>query len=247
MRGLFGDGVDFSDAFAGVFEGLGAGLGGFPSVGDPLFMVFGVGGTEDGRAEVGGWFLAGGEVGFEDGLVVETLGEVAECDHASVEEGVLWGGGFFLKLFRANDIAIVVLDVGFGGLTVDEASFGEIEAGETESIEECAGLGGRDFALGEGGEDAGEGDLDGGRVFEEGDFDAVGGRVGGRVLRAFGHAVGSAVMEVEEAIIFFPDAIAAALNAAGPEVSALFGHDFLLLVNVQEVDESKGLAGRLVS
>jgi hypothetical protein len=33
-------------------------------------------------------------------------------------------------------------------------------------------------------------------------------------------------MEVEEAIIFFPDAIATALNAGGPEMPALFRHDF---------------------
>jgi hypothetical protein len=33
-------------------------------------------------------------------------------------------------------------------------------------------------------------------------------------------------MEMEEAIIFFPDAIATALHAGGPEVSALFWHDF---------------------
>ena len=66
-----GDGVDSSDAFAGVFEGLGAGLGGFPSGGDPFFVLFGVGGTEYGRAEIGGWFLAGGEVGFDNVLTRE--------------------------------------------------------------------------------------------------------------------------------------------------------------------------------
>lgn len=42
-------------------------------------------------------------------------------------------------------------------------------------------------------------------------------------------------------------AITTALKAGGPEMPALFGHDFLLLVNVPEVDESKGLAGRLAS
>lgn len=51
------------------------------------------------------------------------------------------------------------------------------------------------------------------------------------------------MMEMEEAIIFFPDAIATALNAGGPEMPTLFGHDFLLLVNVPEADESKRLAG----
>jgi hypothetical protein len=174
--------VDSSDAFAGVFEGLGAGLGGFPTEGDPLFVLFGVGGTEDGRAEVGGWFLAGGEVGFDNSFVVEALGEVAEGDHSGVEERMLGSDGFFPKLFRANHIAVVVLDVGFDRLAVEEALFAEVETGETEPIHVCPGLDGGNFALGEGGEDAGEGDLDGGGIFEEGDFDAVGGRVGWRVL-----------------------------------------------------------------
>lgn len=219
-------------AFACLRDGHGAGLGRFPSGFNPFFVLFGVGGTEHGRAEVFGRQGSGGEVRVKDGLIVEAFGEVAEGHHAAVEEGVLGLGRLFPELLGAHDIAIFVLNVSLDGRAVDESTFSEVEAGEAESIYVGVGLGGRDFTRCEGGKDACERDLDGCGVLEEGDFDAVFRRRRRRLLGAFGHAIGSAVMEVKEAVILFPDAMGAALNSIGAKLTALFWHGFFPLISV---------------
>jgi hypothetical protein len=42
-------------------------------------------------------------------------------------------------------------------------------------------------------------------------------------------------MEVEEAVILFPDATGAALNSVGAKVATLFRHEFFSRINVPEV------------
>ena len=132
LGGRLGDG---SLTFAGFVNGDGAGLGGFPSDLNPFFVLFGARGTKEGRPEIGGWFLAGAEVGVDHGFIIEALGEVPEGHHAGIEERMFGGCGFFTELLGTDDVAVFVLNVGFDPLAVDETALGDVVAGETESID----------------------------------------------------------------------------------------------------------------
>lgn len=220
----FLDGFWFGDVSAGEFDGLGAGLRGFPAFPEPGGELGFVGRRAiGGRTEGFGRGLAFGQVGVEGGFVREAVGEVAEGEHAGVLERML-GCGFRGVLLGAEGVSVVVLDVGLDGVGGGEVLVLDVGCGEPESGDVGAGFGGGDFALGEGGEDASEGDLDGGKVFEEWDFNAVRGRWWGWFFRPFGHAVGRAVMEVEETVVLFPDAVGSALDAVGAKMSTLGWH-----------------------
>jgi hypothetical protein len=94
--------------------------------------------------------------------------------------------------------------------------FGEVEAGDLESVEEEAGAAGIDFVGGDALEDLTDGVLDGGPVFGQGDFE--GGVAGAAGARVWGGFAGGVVVIAE---VFSAEAWAAAAVAAGEDVAAL--------------------------
>ena len=138
--------------------------------------------------------------------------------------------GFVLGfvLLGSDGVAVFILDVGFDGVGGREVLVLDVLGGEAETGDVGACVIAGDFALGKGGEDPAESDLDGGKVFKERDFNAAGRWRRGWFFAAFGHAVGGAVMEVEEAVVLLPDTVGAALDSIGAEMTALAGHGISL-------------------
>ena len=104
--------------------------------------------------------------------------------------------------------------VGFG--VAVGGGFGEIKAGDLESVEEEAGAAGVDFIGGDTLKDLADGVLDGGAVFGEGEVEA-----GAAALTLLGVGDGSSGGVVVVAEVFSAEAGAAAAVAVGEDVAAL--------------------------
>ncbi len=102
---------------------------------------------------------------------------------------------------------------GWGLLRGGEA--GEVDAGDLEAVEEEAGAAGVELLEGDAGEDGGDGLLDGGAVFDEGEVEG-----GAAAFTLAGVLEGAAGGVVEVAEGFAAEAGAAALAAVGVDVAA---------------------------
>ena len=105
---------------------------------------------------------------------------------------------------------------GFGPGVVVGRGFGEVEAGDLESVEEEAGAAGVDVVGGDALKDLADGVLDGGTVFRERDFE---GGAAGFTGAGVGCGFAGGVVVVTE--VFATETWAAAAVAVGEDVAAL--------------------------
>jgi hypothetical protein len=108
------------------------------------------------------------------------------------------------------------LSIAFGCSFVCGLWFGEIEAGDLESVEEEGGAAGVDVVGGDALENLTDGELDGGAVFGQGKVE--GGAAASALLRVGGRLAGGVVVVAE---VFSAEAWAAAAVAVGEDVAAL--------------------------
>ncbi len=122
-------------------------------------------------------------------------------------------GGYRAEGWVLDDLFKGRFGCGWGLLRGGES--GEVDAGDLEAVEEEAGAAGVELVEGDAGEDGGDGLLDGGAVFDEGEVEG-----GAAAFALAGVLDGTAggVMEVAEGLA--AKAGAAALAAVGVDVAA---------------------------
>jgi hypothetical protein len=160
----------------------------------------------------GGGLVGGG--GFCGGLVFSVL---VVCEHFFEEEGygAFWSGVAYFGGWCEEAQLGIGGDVfySFGCGLCGDGLFGEVEAGDLESVEEEAGAAGVDVVGGDALQDLADGVLDGGAVFGERELE--GGVAGAWVLRGSSRGV------VVVAEVLAAQAWAAAAVAVGEDVAAL--------------------------
>jgi hypothetical protein len=193
--------------------------------GDEGFGDEGIGDEGIGDGRIGDGRLIGGLEGREGGgLRLGLLSLLTLFDHLVYQkgDGAFALGGFADLGGRGEDSEFGVSgDLfdnfnGFGSGVAVGGGFGEVEAGDLETVEEEAGTAGVDVVGGDALEDLADGELDGGSVFWEGKVEG-----GAAATAGAGVCGGLACGVVVVTEVFSAEAGAAAAVAVGEDVAAL--------------------------